>query len=56
VGARTPAQVDGWIQAAFIELTAVDLKEIPSAVKRTKAGSGPTIKTIAKRLAKGRPA
>jgi aryl-alcohol dehydrogenase-like predicted oxidoreductase len=42
VGARTPAQVDGWIQAASLELTAADLAEIASAVTRTKAGAGPT--------------
>jgi len=42
VGARTPAQVDGWIQAASLELTAVDMQEIASAIKRTKAGVGPT--------------
>ena len=42
VGARTPAQVDGWIQAASLELTAVDMQEIASAIKRTKAGAGPT--------------
>src|SRR6202790_5309978 len=41
VGARTPAQVDGWIQAASLELTAADLEEIASAVERTKAGAGP---------------
>ena len=43
VGARTHAQVDGWIQAASLELTAADLEEIASAVKRTKAGAGPAI-------------
>lgn len=42
VGGRTPAQVDGWIQAASLELTAADLKDIASAVERTKAGAGPT--------------
>jgi aryl-alcohol dehydrogenase-like predicted oxidoreductase len=42
VGARTPAQVDGWIQAASLKLTLEDLKEIASAIKRTKAGSGPS--------------
>src|SRR5712664_2348293 len=41
VGARTPAQVDGWIQAASLELSAADLQEIASAVERTKAGAGP---------------
>src|SRR5258708_7945741 len=32
-GARTPAQVDGWIQAASLELTGVDMQEIASAIK-----------------------
>jgi aryl-alcohol dehydrogenase-like predicted oxidoreductase len=41
VGARTPAQVDGWIWAATLELSAADLQEIASAVERTKAGAGP---------------
>ena len=45
VGARTPAQVDGWIQAASLELTAVDMQEIASAIKRTKAGAGPDYPT-----------
>jgi len=42
VGARTPAQVDGWIQAASLELTTADLEEIDAALERTNAGSGPT--------------
>src|ERR1700676_5264073 len=41
VGARTPAQVDGWIQAATLKLSAADLQEIASAVEHTKAGAGP---------------
>jgi aryl-alcohol dehydrogenase-like predicted oxidoreductase len=41
VGARKPEQVDGWIQAATLELTAADLEEIASAVRSTKAGAGP---------------
>jgi aryl-alcohol dehydrogenase-like predicted oxidoreductase len=41
VGARSPAQVDGWIQAATMRLTAEDLDEISSAIVRTQAGSGP---------------
>ncbi len=40
-GARTPEQVDGWIGAANVTLTADDLKEIEAAVKRTGAGTGP---------------
>jgi aryl-alcohol dehydrogenase-like predicted oxidoreductase len=41
VGARRPAQVDGWIQAATLRLTAEDLDEISSAIVRAQAGSGP---------------
>ena len=41
VGARTPAQVDGWIQAANLELTPADLEAIASAIARTNAGKGP---------------
>jgi aryl-alcohol dehydrogenase-like predicted oxidoreductase len=41
VGARTPEQVDGWIGAAALELTAADLDEIAAAVRATGAGSGP---------------
>lgn len=42
VGARSPEQVDGWIAAAGLELTAADLDEIAAAVHRTAAGSGPS--------------
>jgi aryl-alcohol dehydrogenase-like predicted oxidoreductase len=41
VGARTPAQVDGWIGAASIALTPGDLNEIASAIEHTRAGVGP---------------
>src|SRR6266850_5403946 len=41
VGARSPAQVDGWIGAASLELTDADLDEIADAIKRTGAGTGP---------------
>ncbi len=41
VGARSPKQVDGWIAAASLELTAADLEEIANAVERTGAGTGP---------------
>src|SRR5881296_1143795 len=40
VGARSPAQVDGWIGAATLELTAADLEEIAAAITRTGAGTG----------------
>ncbi len=42
VGARTAAQVDGWIGAATLGLTAADLDEIAAAITRTGAGTGPT--------------
>ena len=41
VGARSPAQVDGWIAAGRIELTPDDVSEIASAIGRTGAGTGP---------------
>lgn len=42
VGARSPEQVDGWIDAARVTLTAADLDEITMAIERTGAGTGPT--------------
>jgi aryl-alcohol dehydrogenase-like predicted oxidoreductase len=42
VGARSAAQVDGWIGAATLELTAEDLDDIALAIERIGAGSGPT--------------
>lgn len=41
VGARSPAQVDGWVGAGSLQLTADDLDEIASAVEQTGAGKGP---------------
>jgi aryl-alcohol dehydrogenase-like predicted oxidoreductase len=41
VGARSPEQVDGWIAAADLRLTAADLGEIAAAIERTGAGTGP---------------
>jgi aryl-alcohol dehydrogenase-like predicted oxidoreductase len=43
VGARSPQQVDGWIAAAGLGLTAADLEEIANAIQRTGAGTGPTM-------------
>lgn len=43
VGARSPAQVDGWISAATLVLTAADLDDISRAIQRTHAGSGPSM-------------
>ena len=42
VGARSPAQVDGWIAAGTLTLTPIDLDEIAAAIDRTGAGAGPT--------------
>ncbi len=42
VGARSPAQIDGWTDAAQLILTNVDLKEIADAISLTGAGTGPT--------------
>jgi len=41
VGARSPEQVDGWIDGATLELTDEDLAEIAGAVQATGAGEGP---------------
>ena len=41
VGARRPAQVDGWLAAASLHLTPDDLDEIAGAIAATGAGSGP---------------
>jgi aryl-alcohol dehydrogenase-like predicted oxidoreductase len=41
VGARRPSQIDGWIDAARLELTAADLEEVARAIETTGAGSGP---------------
>jgi aryl-alcohol dehydrogenase-like predicted oxidoreductase len=43
VGARSPEQVDGWVEAANIRLSAVELSEIAAAIRRTRAGTGPEI-------------
>jgi aryl-alcohol dehydrogenase-like predicted oxidoreductase len=43
VGARSPAQVDGWIGAATLDLTLEDLDLIAKAVAQTGAGSGPAL-------------
>src|SRR5579862_6032759 len=41
VGARSSAQIDGWIAAANLRLNAADLDEIAAAIDQTGAGSGP---------------
>lgn len=41
VGARSAAQVDGWVGAASLALTPADLDEIAAVIARTGAGEGP---------------
>lgn len=41
VGARSPEQVEGWIQAGTLSLTAADIGEIEEAITDSGAGSGP---------------
>ena len=41
VGARTAAQVDGWIGAAEVRLTDADLDEVAAAITAAGAGAGP---------------
>ncbi|MCT2400438.1 aldo/keto reductase [Novosphingobium mangrovi (ex Huang et al. 2023)] len=41
VGARSPAQVDGWIAAAGLELLDEDLALVAEAIRTSGAGSGP---------------
>jgi aryl-alcohol dehydrogenase-like predicted oxidoreductase len=41
VGARTPEQVDGWVEADSVRLEDKDLEEIAAAVEQTGAGEGP---------------
>ncbi|MGO4502525.1 MULTISPECIES: aldo/keto reductase [unclassified Dyella] len=43
VGARSAAQVDGWIAAASLQLTRDELAFIAEAIVTTGAGSGPTL-------------
>jgi aryl-alcohol dehydrogenase-like predicted oxidoreductase len=41
VGARNPAQVEGWLPAAGLNLGPEDLDEIAAAIEATGAGDGP---------------
>ena len=41
VGARTPEQVDGWVDSADTDLQEKDLEEITQALAETGAGEGP---------------
>jgi aryl-alcohol dehydrogenase-like predicted oxidoreductase len=42
VGARRPAQIDGWLASGTLDLAAADVDEIAAALARTGAGDGPT--------------
>jgi aryl-alcohol dehydrogenase-like predicted oxidoreductase len=42
VGARDPAQVDGWLAAAALELDETDLAAVAAAITNAAAGTGPT--------------
>jgi aryl-alcohol dehydrogenase-like predicted oxidoreductase len=41
VGARRPDQVDGWLPAAGLELSADELDRVAAVIEETGAGSGP---------------
>jgi aryl-alcohol dehydrogenase-like predicted oxidoreductase len=43
VGARSPDQIDGWIDAARLTLDHADLEEIATAIAQTGAGRGPQV-------------
>jgi aryl-alcohol dehydrogenase-like predicted oxidoreductase len=45
VGARSPAQVDGWIAAGRFDLTNPEMQVITAAIKSTGAGTGPAAPT-----------
>jgi aryl-alcohol dehydrogenase-like predicted oxidoreductase len=42
VGARSPRQVDGWLDAATLALTPADMDAIGDAIDRNDAGTGPS--------------
>jgi aryl-alcohol dehydrogenase-like predicted oxidoreductase len=43
VGARNASQIDGWIDAAKLELTKDDMAAIDAAIRTTGAGAGPSL-------------
>jgi aryl-alcohol dehydrogenase-like predicted oxidoreductase len=43
VGARSSEQIEGWIDAATLELHRADMDEIAAAIGRTGAGQGPQV-------------
>jgi aryl-alcohol dehydrogenase-like predicted oxidoreductase len=48
VGARVPAQVDGWIDAAQLQLSQHDIVEIKAAIESSGAGTGPSSPAISR--------
>jgi aryl-alcohol dehydrogenase-like predicted oxidoreductase len=46
VGARSPEQVDGWIDAANLELTPADLEQIATHINRSGVGTGPSLPNL----------
>ena len=40
VGARSPSQVDGWLDAASLSISASEMAAIAAVIGRTGAGSG----------------
>ncbi len=43
VGARAPEQIDGWIDAATLNLAHSDMEEIAATIVGTRAGAGPSL-------------
>jgi aryl-alcohol dehydrogenase-like predicted oxidoreductase len=46
VGARSAAQVDGWLDAARVVLTPDDMRDIAKAIEKTGAGTGPSLPAV----------
>jgi aryl-alcohol dehydrogenase-like predicted oxidoreductase len=47
VGARAPQQIDGWIDAASLNLTRADLEDIAATIEASGAGTGPALPVAA---------
>jgi aryl-alcohol dehydrogenase-like predicted oxidoreductase len=43
VGARSPQQIDGWIDAASLSLNQADLADIAATINETGSGAGPAL-------------
>jgi len=46
VGARSSAQVDGWLAAASLQLTSNEMAVIAEAIQATGAGNGPSLPAV----------